>query len=183
MIQGPLEFATHNGQQYTIKTPSENEAEAILKMMIEVADQSPYILYTADSFRKITLENEIKWIRESAEDPNSIILGLYQEGRLRGLSDARSYKDIKRKHRACLGIALHPDIRGHGVGTKLMMNLIETAKSFNGIKIIELDVMTRNQVALRLYRKLGFKEAGLFPKAFVLPSGEVSDNLKMYLEV
>jgi RimJ/RimL family protein N-acetyltransferase len=53
-----------------------------------------------------------------------------------------------------------------------MTTLIENVKRFSGVKIIELDVMTVNKAALRLYENLGFKAAGQFPNAFILPSGE-----------
>lgn len=182
MIQDPVEFIV-KGQKYTVKSPSEDEVQDIMQLMVEVAGSSPYILGTPESFRKKTVENQIKWIQNTAVSSSAVILSLYQDGQMKGLADASSFQDIKRKHRASLGISLHPDVRGKGLGTPFMKILIDSMKRFDGIKIIELDVMTNNKVAVKLYENLGFKNGGLFPNAYILPSGEVSDNLRMYLEV
>ncbi|UXR63483.1 GNAT family N-acetyltransferase [Bdellovibrio bacteriovorus] len=183
MIQSPVLFTAKNNLKFEIRTPREDEAQAALDMMVIVAGESPYILGTPESFAKRPVEGQVKWFQESAASDSAIILAVYHEGRMVGFCDARSYKDIKRKHRAGLGISILAEYRGCGLGRKLMEVLLENIKRFAGIQIIELDVMTNNQSALKLYESLGFKHAGVFPKAFILPTGEVSDNLSMYLEV
>lgn len=183
MIQSSITFKARNGEEIEIRTPLESEAQPTLNMMVEVAAHSPYILSTPESFKQRSVENQIKWFKESSESDSSILLAAFHQGRMIGFCDGRSYKDIKRRHRAGLGISLHPDFRGLGIGQKLMEILLSNMRKFAGIQIIELDVMLNNQQALNLYEKLGFKKAGIFPKAFILPTGEVSDNLTMYLEV
>lgn len=183
MIKAATEFTAKDGKTYVIKSPTEHEVEALREFMIEVAETSPYILSTPESFRQKKVESQIKWIQESAASDKSIIMALYEGDKMRGLCDAWSYPDIKRQHRASLGISLHPDTRGKGIGTHLMKVLIEAMKTFAGIKIIELDVMTNNKAALHMYEKMGFKHGGRFPNAYLLPTGEISDNLKMYLDV
>lgn len=54
-----------------------------------------------------------------------------------------------------LSIALLPDYRSHGIGTRLMEKLIENLRQ-KGCPGISLSVDKRNQ-AYRLYQKLGFK--------------------------
>ncbi len=183
MIQMPSLIQAKNGRIFSIRSPREDEAQASLDMMVEVAAESPYILSTPEFFKQKSIESQIKWFSESAESDSAILLALYDQDRMIGFCDGRSYRDIKRKHRAGLGISLHPNYRGLGLGYKMMEVLISNMKRFKDIQIIELDVMTNNRAALQLYEKLGFKKAGLFPKAFILPSGEVSDNLAMYIEV
>ncbi|QDK37850.1 GNAT family N-acetyltransferase [Bdellovibrio sp. NC01] len=183
MIQSSIQFTAKNGQHFEIRTPLESEAQVSLDMMVEVAATSPYILSTPESFKGRSVENQIKWFKESAESDSEIILAVYSEGRMIGFCNGRAYKDIKRKHRAGLGVSLRHEYRGLGIGQELMRVLIESMKKFTGIQIIELEVMMNNKAALQLYENLGFKKAGIFPKAFILPSGEVSDSLAMYLEV
>lgn len=183
MLQSSILFSTHNGQQFEIRTPREDEAQTSLDMMVEVAAQSPYILSMPENFKQRAVENQIKWFKENAESDSAIILAAYHNNRMIGFSNGHSYKDIKRKHRAILGVSLRSEFRGLGIGHKLMEVLIANMKQFPGVKIIELDVMLINKKALRMYEKLGFKRAGIFPKAFILPTGEVSDNLSMYIEV
>ncbi len=183
MIQEAIFFNSKNNQQFEIRTPRDDEAQLSLDMMIDVSALSPYILSTPENFRQRTVESQIKWFQESAASPSALIMASYHNGRMIGFCDGRSYKDFKRKHRAGLGITIHPDFRGCGLGMKMMEVLIAKMKQFAGIKIIELDVMLNNIPALKMYEKLGFKKGGVFPNAFILPTGEVSDNLTMFLEV
>jgi ribosomal protein S18 acetylase RimI-like enzyme len=136
-----------------------------------------------EDFQKKTLEGQVTWFQESAASDCSILITVFHQQQMIGFCNGRSYKDVKRKHRAALGITLLPDFRGCGLGMKMMEVLIENMKKFSNIKIIELDVMTNNIPAMKMYEKLGFKSAGIFPNAFILPTGEVSDNMTMYLEV
>ena len=56
-----------------------------------------------------------------------------------------------------LGIAVVKEVRGKGLGTKLMNSIIEEARS-NGYKALSLSVDAANTNAVNLYRKLGFIE-------------------------
>lgn len=184
MIQSPLHIKDKKGNEYIFRTPRVDEAQLILDTMAEIAASSPYILSMPETFRSMTVEAEQKWIADSEKSNSAIIIGVYDlKGRMIGMCSGHSYKDIKRKHRAVLGVSIHPDIRGLGLGKKLMEVLIGNMKQFANIKIIELDVMTVNLTAMKMYEGLGFKKGGIFPKAFILPTGEIVDNLTMYMEV
>lgn len=56
-------------------------------------------------------------------------------------------------------IAIHPDFRGQGIGSKLIDTLITTAKN-RGIQSITLEVRKSNQIAQNLYIKHGFISVG-----------------------
>ena len=184
MIQSPITIKDKNGTEYVFKTPKSDEAQVILNSMAKIAVSSPYILSTPESFRAITLDSQIKWLEAAEKSDVAIIIGAYDlHGRIVGFCNGRSFTDVKRKHRAALGVSVHPEVRGLGLGKKLMEVLIQNMKSFSGIKIIELDVMTANIPAIKMYESLGFKRGGIFPKAFILPGEEVVDNLTMYMEV
>jgi putative acetyltransferase len=183
MIQEPIFYNTKKNQEIEFRTPNSSEAQAVLDAMIEISESCPYILSTPDSFRARTIDSQVKWMEDSIESQTSIIIAAYFNGKIIGFSNAESFKNVKRRHTASLGISLHPDFRGCGLGRKMMEVLIESMKKFTEIKIIALDVMVNNIGAVKLYENLGFKKAGVFPKAFILQSGEVSDNLTMYMEV
>lgn len=183
MILTPLKFTNKTNQTIELRSPHLSEAQNILDTMAEIAKTSPYILSTPETFKSRTEESQIKWIEDSLKSDSSIIIGVYHNKKLIGLCGGHSYKDIKRKHRASLGVSIHPDYRGMGLGKKLMDVLITEMKKFKDIKMIELDVMTINTPAVKLYESLGFKTAGRLPGAFRLLDGTVTDNLHMYLDV
>ncbi|GCE13166.1 ribosomal protein S18-alanine N-acetyltransferase [Tengunoibacter tsumagoiensis] len=57
-------------------------------------------------------------------------------------------------------IATHPDVRRRGLGELLLVSLIDIAYTI-GAKWVTLEVRVSNYTAQNLYRKYGFREAGL----------------------
>ncbi len=57
-------------------------------------------------------------------------------------------------------IAMHPGHRRHGLGELLLVSLIDIAYSI-GAKWVTLEVRVSNYTAQNLYRKYGFREAGM----------------------
>jgi len=57
-------------------------------------------------------------------------------------------------------IAMHPDYRRMGLGEFLLMSLIDISYDI-GAKWVTLEVRVTNYTAQNLYRKYGFREAGL----------------------
>jgi len=56
-----------------------------------------------------------------------------------------------------INVAVHPDERGKGIGTNLLLFAINLAKEL-GYETVYLEARKSNVSAQRLYRKLGFKE-------------------------
>ncbi|SFS68511.1 GNAT family N-acetyltransferase [Paenibacillus sp. BC26] len=59
-----------------------------------------------------------------------------------------------------LGIAVLPDVRGQGMGNRLMNEIMLLAK-LDGYKSLSLSVDPDNQAAVRMYKKLGFAYWGM----------------------
>lgn len=57
---------------------------------------------------------------------------------------------------ARVGIAVGDDFQGRGIGSQLLLNLIDLAQ-INGVDKLFLDVYSNNQKAVSLYKKYGFK--------------------------
>jgi ribosomal-protein-alanine N-acetyltransferase len=57
-------------------------------------------------------------------------------------------------------IATHPDYRGRGLGELLLSSLISIAYDIHA-RMVTLEVRVSNSVAQNLYRKYGFREAGI----------------------
>ena len=78
------------------------------------------------------------------------------EGRVIGMAWARIMEDYGHvdDKTPSLAIALFPEYRGRGIGTKLMRRLLEELKS-RGYERASLSVQTANP-AVRLYERMGF---------------------------
>ncbi|GHO84503.1 ribosomal protein S18-alanine N-acetyltransferase [Dictyobacter formicarum] len=57
-------------------------------------------------------------------------------------------------------IAMHPAARGQGLGELLLVSLIDISYNI-GAKWVTLEVRVSNHIAQNLYRKYGFREAGV----------------------
>jgi ribosomal protein S18 acetylase RimI-like enzyme len=67
-------------------------------------------------------------------------------------------------HVGHLGMGVHRDFRGQGIGRRLMEAALAQARALR-LEKIELQVFTANKPALALYKKLGFIEEGLRQRA------------------
>jgi putative acetyltransferase len=66
----------------------------------------------------------------------------------------------RRAHVAALGMMVHADFQGQGIGTALMEAAVDLAEHWLNISRIELEVYTDNAAALALYKKFGFEIEG-----------------------
>jgi len=66
----------------------------------------------------------------------------------------------RRRHVGQLGIAIHDDWQGRGVGTALLQAAIDLADRWLNLKRLELTVYCDNLPAIKLYRRAGFEVEG-----------------------
>ncbi|MBU0495226.1 MAG: GNAT family N-acetyltransferase [Chloroflexi bacterium] len=84
----------------------------------------------------------------------------------------------RRSHGASLGMMVHPDCWGRGIGSRLMDAMIDLADNYLNLVRVELEVYPDNERAIGLYRKYGFEEEGRKRK-YGFRGGEYVDTLVM----
>ena len=84
----------------------------------------------------------------------------------------------RRRHVASVGMAVHDDWQGQGIGRGLMNALLEVADNWLQIRRVELTVFSDNSRAIGLYRSVGFVEEGLH-RGYAFRNGEYVDALAM----
>ena len=62
-------------------------------------------------------------------------------------------------------LAVHPQYRGHGLGTRLLWNFMEGAVAISADSIT-LEVRVSNQRAVAFYQRMGFSITGLIPNYY-----------------
>lgn len=67
----------------------------------------------------------------------------------------------RRRHVGAIGISVHDEWQGKGVGTALLRAGIELADNWLNLRRLELEVYTDNESAIRLYERLGFEREGM----------------------
>jgi L-phenylalanine/L-methionine N-acetyltransferase len=84
----------------------------------------------------------------------------------------------KGRHAGSLGIMVHDQFQGQGIGRELLETLLHVADNFLGLVRVELEVYPDNTRAIGLYESCGFEHEGRKRKA-VWRHGEHQDTLIM----
>lgn len=124
-----------------------------------------------------TVEQEIEWIERFAQSENSVFLIAEVDGQVVGTCGCHGGSRKVDRHVARLGIAVHRDYRGQGIGSQLMQAALDWAQS-TFMRRVELSVLARNQGAIRLYERFGFAVEGQH-KNSICKRGEYIDTLTM----
>lgn len=128
-----------------------------------------------------TEESEAAYIKNASENPGELCLAAFHDGVLIGSTSLSCVRErIKLRHRAEIAIAILPGFRGQGLGRKLMEAAIAKARE-HGYLQVELQVVSTNIPARKLYESLGFKKQGVHYRAFRLKDGTFLDLEDMVL--
>ena len=84
----------------------------------------------------------------------------------------------RRAHAGGIGIGVHDDWCGHGIGQGLLATLIDVVDKWLGLRRLELTVYADNIAAIGLYQKFGFEIEGMH-RAFDLRAGILMDAYAM----
>ena len=128
----------------------------IRKIKVEHFDQ----LY---SLSKLIFKEE-SWskdqLREAIEDDNYLCISLMDEGKILAfLIAVQSLDDIN-----IVSVATHSNNKKKGYATRLLNWMINLAKYVE--KTLSLEVKSKNEVAIKLYEKLGFVKVHERPRYY-----------------
>jgi putative acetyltransferase len=98
-----------------------------------------------------------KFLESPPEGCTGIVAVL--DGRIVGTADVTRGKG-RRSHVGYIGICVHDDFNGRGIGSRLLAALVDTADNWLNLKRLELAVYVDNEAAIRLYEKFGFAIEG-----------------------
>jgi putative acetyltransferase len=84
----------------------------------------------------------------------------------------------RRRHVGSIGISVHAEWQGKGVGTALMRAGMELADNWLNLTRLELEVYTDNESAIRLYERCGFELEGTL-RQYAFRNGRYVDSYMM----
>ena len=159
------------------------DAQAFWDLRLRAFTESPGSFNTSpDEARAHPLAEVERVLRGETGSPSDIVLGAF-DPELCGHFGLR--RELRRKvaHRATLwGLYVAPEVRGGGLGHRLLQAVLDHARLQPGLLIVELTVMADNQQALGVYRRLGFQRYGYQRRAVKAENG-YRDEERLMLEL
>lgn len=147
-----------DGREVVIRYPRMADAEDLLEHINSLVEEGAKIARK----EKEDVEGEVAWLADqlkNVEKEETVHLVVEYGGKVRG-SGSVEKGNGRRSHVGELGIGLHKEVRGKGIGTRLIKTLMNEAKKRPDVEIVILEVFKNNEPAKGLYRKVGFEEAG-----------------------
>ncbi len=137
----------------------------------------------AKDFEKKTLE-EIYTEIARWKEMGGFALGAFSlEGNLVGMIGVGRSSYNKLNHRGHVwGVYVTPPARGAGVARALFDRLVERARKNEGLVQLDIEAVTSNQTALKLYQSVGFELCGTQPRALKVGS-EYFDEYLLVLKL
>ncbi|HYV84124.1 MAG TPA: GNAT family N-acetyltransferase [Pyrinomonadaceae bacterium] len=102
------------------------------------------------------------WRKRISENTDSVyrLVAIIDDG-IVGMVDITTFPNRpRRKHVGAIGICVHADWQGKGLGTELMRAIVDLADNWLNLTRLELQVYTDNEAAIHLYERFGFEVEG-----------------------
>lgn len=168
-----------DGRKILLRQAFPPDASGLNKLISTIINTSDYTLTTAVEL-DLSIESQEARIYQFQKDAGSVIFLAELDDQLLGTLDFKSNTRLRNRHWGELGMGVLPDFRGLGLGRLLLQELFEWGKQHPQIEKICLGVFAENEVALHLYRSMGFKEEGCWVKAIKLGPDQYADEIRMY---
>jgi len=134
------------------------DAQKIVDVMND-AEESGFMLF-APNEREVNPEKFATYIDSIHRNAKSGIFVAYEGEHIVGYLIVQNEKPQRIAHRAYLVIGIHSNWRGQGIGQALFTYVIAWAKQV-GLHRLDLTVIAANEVAVHLYKKMGFEIEGV----------------------
>ncbi|EKD56430.1 MAG: GCN5-related N-acetyltransferase [uncultured bacterium] len=169
-------FTSKKGKEIELRIPKLGDEQGYLDFINSIIDEDDYILYN----QPVSFEEEKIWLAKTVGDiikGKALYLTAFYDDLIIGNASLGTCKGRK-GHVAGFGITIKNGYREEGISTMMMETLFTEAKKM-GIKLIDLGVYCTNKRAINAYKKMGFVEHGILPKA-ISHRGNYIDELLMH---
>ena len=176
MIIEQTEYRVPSGT-LLLRNAETDDAEMLIEYLKQTAAETPFLANEPDEI-SLTVEQEQNYIESINKSEANIMLLGFLNGEYVGNCCFNSSSRLRLCHRATLGIALYEKYTGIGIGTVMIEKCFDIAKKA-GFEQMELEVASKNERAIGLYKKLGFEVCGKIPDATKYKDGTYDDLLIM----
>lgn len=176
----PFFFHARDGRHIRIREAEVADAEQILDFARMIFATTDSVLTTPGEFH-MTPDAERQFITTYKQQATSLLLIAEHDNQIVGFLNFSCHPKVKMSHTGELGISIHPNYRGIGIGQAMMDALIIWATDVVQIEKLLLKVFSTNINAIALYEDQGFVTEGREIQAIKQPDGSYADLLTMGL--
>jgi putative acetyltransferase len=151
-----------------IRHAEPGDLEAIHQIYIQ-----PKVVWGTLQLPYSTVEGQRKRLSEPQDGSYALVACV--NGQVIGHLKIRTFPNSpRRKHIGSIGMSVHDEWQGKGIGTALMQAAVDFADKWLNLTRLDLSVCTDNEPALRLYKKFGFEIEGRM-RRYVFRDGNFVD--------
>ncbi|NCB51783.1 MAG: GNAT family N-acetyltransferase [Clostridia bacterium] len=182
MIYERKAITLKNGEQCILKSPTAEDAEALLRYRRRTAGETRNLMHCKDEIN-MDAEEEEAILLDVGTDPASCMISAWVGGELSGNAGITPVMSLdKLRHRGKFRIAVKKKFWHMGIGTALLAASIEAAREMD-YEQLELEVVDGNTPAVELYERFGFVSYGRRPNGTKFRDGGYADDILMVLSL
>lgn len=173
---------TKSGKIITFRQIKPVDLQTVYHWVKDIEKEDTFILL---NYREPnSLKDEQKFLTSTIKEVKAkkqIFIGVFDKHKYIGSCGIEKLGK-RQNHIGRFGIALLKPYRGEGIGFKLASYVIQLAQEKLKLKQITLKCFANNLIGQSLYKKLGFKQCGLHPRA-IQYKGKLIDEILFYKDL
>ena len=151
-----------------------SDASEVIALLDQIGQESNFTSLDENGISMAESEMQI-FIDKQAQSENQITLLAFLNDELAGIINMTADQRPRVRHIGDIFLGIKKAFWGFGLGSILMEEAIEWAKTSGVIRRLQLTVQKRNLVAIHLYEKMGFITEGLQERGACIERGEFLD--------
>ena len=168
-----MKIRLKDGRELRVRRFTEDDKDGVAEMMASLSDEA--VRWGMPPYTRERLERGW-WSRME----NVTALIALDGDRVAGYAGLRKFSHPRRRGNSDYVVYLPQDYHNVGLGTAMTRRIIELA-SEEGFHRIGLRVVADNEIALRVYEKVGFVVEGVLRDTFFGDDGRYHDEVQMGL--
>ncbi|MDA9472310.1 GNAT family N-acetyltransferase [Enterococcus sp. 5H] len=168
--------------EFTIREAIPDDAADILEVLRIIGRETPFLVMDEKGM-EMTPDEMSENLANLFESPNNVLMVAIADGKVIGTASVKASAKKRMEHIGEIGISILKDYWGFGLGSLMMEELILWVQESGVIRRLELTVQHRNQRAVHVYEKIGFKTEAIMERGAKTDDGEFLEVHLMSLMV